>query len=466
MPYQTVRALVPIRHSGKLRVPGQTSGDNAQDFVVEDTVATRLVAAGYVTVVGTSSDEPEDLVPADGMAAIRRGGAIVGMRVPGAGDARFLTTDQDGKLLGKSADAVRGAANNNILNSSIQRIPTATFTEVISSRPAELGSWSWFWVLDTKTAPCITQPLGRYYIFFSPDHATRSGVHMYYTDDLKKPGSWVLYRGGADTGTPVIIYEDLDDTDSRSPALQTETPSVVYDPLADQIRLFYHCINPSYGNGTGSLPNVTDPNGARSGCTAYRASQGTMSALQANPEGTRFTKDRSFALDVFWTLGGHGYGDHTGYFVPFYVRGGWAAYHINGGSVAGAFGLSRAVGGDLGVWRSETRQLARYTHLFRDAGYPNMMVGWNGSSVIETPNGLKILGTGTTPASGTDQGTKVIFCASIADDLRTITGPIQVIAPVVAGGGGAGTNWVPADDGGVMGVYRTDTTVGVCHVKF
>ena len=55
MGYQTVRALTPIRHSGVLRIPGQTSGDNAQDFVAEDTQANRLVALGYATSLGVAS---------------------------------------------------------------------------------------------------------------------------------------------------------------------------------------------------------------------------------------------------------------------------------------------------------------------------------------------------------------------------------------------------------------------------
>jgi len=55
MGYQNVRALTPIRHSGVLRIPGQTSGDNAQDFVAEDTQANRLVALGYATSLGIAA---------------------------------------------------------------------------------------------------------------------------------------------------------------------------------------------------------------------------------------------------------------------------------------------------------------------------------------------------------------------------------------------------------------------------
>lgn len=69
MPFQTVRALIPIRHSGVLRIPGQTSGDNAQDFVAEDTQANRLVALGYATSLGAA---PAPVVPGQG--AVGAGG--------------------------------------------------------------------------------------------------------------------------------------------------------------------------------------------------------------------------------------------------------------------------------------------------------------------------------------------------------------------------------------------------------
>lgn len=55
MGYQTLRALTPIRHSGVLRIPGQTSGDNAQDFVAEDSQAARLVGMGYATSLGVAA---------------------------------------------------------------------------------------------------------------------------------------------------------------------------------------------------------------------------------------------------------------------------------------------------------------------------------------------------------------------------------------------------------------------------
>lgn len=80
MGYQTVRALVPIRHSGVLRVPGQTSGDNAQDFVAEDSQANRLVALGYATSLGVAADPtPPGGGSGVGAVAVNRAAAIASL---------------------------------------------------------------------------------------------------------------------------------------------------------------------------------------------------------------------------------------------------------------------------------------------------------------------------------------------------------------------------------------------------
>lgn len=55
MPFQLVRALTPVRHDNVLRVPGQTTGANAQDFIVSDTVAATLIAQGIVSFQSVSA---------------------------------------------------------------------------------------------------------------------------------------------------------------------------------------------------------------------------------------------------------------------------------------------------------------------------------------------------------------------------------------------------------------------------
>lgn len=49
MGYQLVRALTPVKHDGVLRVPGQTTGANAQDFVLADASAALLISLAIVS---------------------------------------------------------------------------------------------------------------------------------------------------------------------------------------------------------------------------------------------------------------------------------------------------------------------------------------------------------------------------------------------------------------------------------
>jgi hypothetical protein len=109
MGYQTVRALTTVRHDGKLRIPGQTIGDNAQDFIVEDSWATKLIAAGFVSAVAAAS-APIELRPVAALMAQYQGGVFVGLQTekgdsvgsggPGGGitqaqaDARYAPISQ------------------------------------------------------------------------------------------------------------------------------------------------------------------------------------------------------------------------------------------------------------------------------------------------------------------------------------------------------------------------------------
>ena len=61
MPFQLVRALLPIKHDNVLRVPGQTTGTNAQDFVVSESVAAKMISQGLVSFQSVSG--PPDAAP-------------------------------------------------------------------------------------------------------------------------------------------------------------------------------------------------------------------------------------------------------------------------------------------------------------------------------------------------------------------------------------------------------------------
>jgi lysophospholipase L1-like esterase len=90
MAYNTVRALQAVRHNGVLRIPGQTSGDNAQDFVVDDTTKDRLVALGFVSLVSTGSTAPMVVKPLAALLGKYLDGQLVGLQ-DGAGNDVVLS---------------------------------------------------------------------------------------------------------------------------------------------------------------------------------------------------------------------------------------------------------------------------------------------------------------------------------------------------------------------------------------
>ena len=82
MSYQRVRALVPVRHDGVVRIPGQTTGENLQDFVVRAEQATRLIQQGLVSYIEDAQAPATGLehVFVDGSGRLRnpRGDAVGG----------------------------------------------------------------------------------------------------------------------------------------------------------------------------------------------------------------------------------------------------------------------------------------------------------------------------------------------------------------------------------------------------
>ena len=86
MPYQRVRALVNVKHDGVLRIPGVTSGENAQDFVVSDVGAQRLIALGIVAYIESAPTPVDNLeqVWVDGRGIFRRSsGSALSAGIPG-----------------------------------------------------------------------------------------------------------------------------------------------------------------------------------------------------------------------------------------------------------------------------------------------------------------------------------------------------------------------------------------------
>ncbi len=79
MGFKFVRALQVIRHDNVLRIPGQTAGANAQDFIVSDAAATLMESAGLIQVLSTAAlMETSSLL--DDLRLVSNNGSPVGLQ--------------------------------------------------------------------------------------------------------------------------------------------------------------------------------------------------------------------------------------------------------------------------------------------------------------------------------------------------------------------------------------------------
>lgn len=331
-----------------------------------------------------------------------------------------------------------------------------------------LASWMWSHLVDTQRTP-VANPLARYYHYVTTDHGTRGGVRLFLSNSLEEKPE--LYQPGYDPLAPDIIYEDIDQPTTSPVSSSTETASIEYDPSIGKLRMFYQVIGGMFGNGTGAKANPTDESGGRTGGAGCIAGQVTLSATSA--DGRRWTKDRNFKIDGSAGNACFGGFNHTGYFLPSVLSDGRVVgYHIGAGTDSGMRFISRIrKAGDLGEWITSVHPLPRYSDLLADAGRVNEMVSWAHCKVIETASGLALLGKSTDITSGFNVQTGCLFVAPLADDCRTITGPITVLhEPQEAwedNQGAVHVGWIK-DGAGWAGTFVTmgDTkSMGVIYVR-
>lgn len=209
MGYQTVRALVPIRHSGVLRVPGQTSGDNAQDFVAEDSQANRLVALGYATSLGVASD-PTAVTPEGGASSKSTGLASLRRMF---GTTKYVSFAQQRHILRAQAWTAKTYRKGEVVRNTVggvehmwivlgdNLVSTAAPTDTVSTKP----------IADPGDAASGTDTKG--WVYIGPerlDPVLSAEVESYTTQtSLTVAGaSWSGNAGGATS--PLITRIGLD----------------------------------------------------------------------------------------------------------------------------------------------------------------------------------------------------------------------------------------------------------------
>lgn len=171
------------------------------------------------------------------------------------------------------------------------------------------GSASVYWPCIVTTER-LESPLGRYYMFFSTDHAAgQGGIFMAYADSVLGP--W----------TPVgRVYWD-------SAGLQTETPDVIWSEH-DQCWVMYY-----------------QQNGAKYGPDDSLTPIGVQSTLCAtSTDLLSWTKDPNFVIQKVPGMYGDG---HTGYFRSYWTPEGLCARSLFGGTDYAMTATYRHRGGTL-----------------------------------------------------------------------------------------------------------------------
>jgi len=312
---------------------------------------------------------------------------------------------------------------------------TPLFTNASQAPGYALASIYWF--APFPLYKYVSNPIAKYIAPYSTDHDSgQGGISLALCGDPAKDsdrplGPWSQYQPPSGVGNPVLpgaVFVDRRVATGVSPqtgaavttindaAGQTETPSIIWDSKIGGPRMFYQQINGAW----------TPPSGVE---TASYAGQCTLSCVSMDG-GRTWTKDPNFIIDH---LPGYlGVGGHTGYFNTFQVNDRWEAYHLVRDTNRSTFGLSHAIDGGS-EWSRDYRELGLYMHVVPRPDGVRRFISWNHCQVVRMKDGLKLIGIASNFSSGSTPKDARIIMAPIADDLRTITGPVEIIwSPTLA----------------------------------
>lgn len=357
----------------------------------------RLVAGGLADIearpVGTE---------AGGADWVREGstGAIEGLRLPGGQVLRVGN-------LGRHRPAH-------------ERFRRASPVPIFHQGRGAYSSVYWWWVV--RVDGLLARPLGRYYAYYSTDHdPTVGGIALAYADSPLGPWQSVGQ-----------VFVDTVRTTSPGNA-QTETPSVIWDPAIGKLRMFYQQI-------------AARVNGVNS-----QGVQSTLSAVSA--DGISWEFDDGFRIDVPAAVSQPSDG-HTGYFLPFQVRGRWVAYSLYGSGPYPHFAAHYANPG-LGDWSTDPRGLGHWQHLCGEMGDGvTRYVSWNHSFAVEDQGGLLLVSMLTDFAVGGFPRNARLGVAPLSLDARApVAGFRRIWEPQADWESGDIRSITPLVDDGVLYVY-------------
>ncbi len=250
---------------------------------------------------------------------------------------------------------------------------------VWNQNKAQLASCYWTWVMRVDDK--LENPLGKYYMWYSTDHAadTAQCIGMACSDSLTS--GWTRYG---------VVHHHYSESLERY--IGDETPSVIWDEENRLFLMFSHGDGDDYGESQ----------------TQYRC-QSTDGITWTNPVKAFRNID---PLRVPGNL-------HNGYFMPFRFLGQLFGYSIlGGGNNGGALHWSEDGGY---TWFTDHRQLGRWCLKDNDQWlYPNH------STVVTLRGQAYLLGVQSNFASGTMEKMARIVLTPLSD-LRTPFGKSYVV---------------------------------------
>lgn len=400
MSNNTVQPAIVIFDKDRTEVLG-IAPEGTHDITYLSTISAAQVDAG--ATAGVALDAAGNM--------ISRAGVSLGAPVGAVTDPATGMVE----IFGPSGTRVMPGVNPN-RKTLVRKSDTPIYTNTSQAVGFESPTIYWWFVFPAHQF--LSNPLAKYYAYYSTDHDSGQGGIFIATSD-SPTGPFTQYQASGQGNAPGVragtIFVDNEGAAANKSVVvltnvanQTETPSVFFDYSINKLRMTYQA-------GTSSTFPVSTKTGTK---TSGNGSQATLSAT--SEDGMVWTKDQAFQIDVSASSGGvyseNQPGDgHTGYFIPFDVDGRKYAYHLLGSGDIPHFALSCQ--GPEGKWETDYRGLGYFPNL--NSYSPAKRVEWCHSFVIQRPFELVLCAMLTNFTSGVTAKDAVIGLTTISTDLRT-----------------------------------------------
>ena len=219
------------------------------------------------------------------------------------------------------------------------------YLNIFNSKLSKSPTIYWCWVI--KVDKYIKESLGKYYLYYSTDHAVEEGyISLAYAD------------------TPIGPFKDYGKI-YKNNGYETETPSVIWDDKNRNFVMYFHSA-------------LSYPGEAQ---TSYWIKSKDGIHWEDNPT-------KLLNIDMSKVEGD----GHNGYFYPFKYKGKLVAYHLFGGGDDPRFGIS--FGNNPYEWETNHEQLG--FGCLKD----NRYMSWNHCTIINMYNKDWLIGMNTNFVSG------------------------------------------------------------------